>query len=139
MSRLPEQLIINEYEPGTFVKRALLDLTFFLHVGQGIGAHTDHTTHFGEEIVSISLLTDAVMTFESVQAKVQVSTSDDASLSPAVDLLLRRNSCVALSGDARHKWMHSIAKRKTDYICGRTIRRTRRLSLTFRHMLTTGV
>jgi alkylated DNA repair dioxygenase AlkB len=106
MSRRPEQLIINEYTPG-----------------QGIAAHTDHVRYFGDEIVSISLGSDIVMDFDNRPFSTR-----------SVAVLLRRNSCVALNGEARYQWRHSIAKRKTDYIAGQKITRTRRVSLTFRHM-----
>lgn len=107
MSRFPEQLIINEYEPG-----------------QGIAAHTDHTKHFDDQIVSISLLSDIAMHFEQISSPRALT-----------EILLKRNSCVVLSGDSRYDWKHSIAKRKTDQFPGKMIRRGRRISLTFRHML----
>ena len=121
LCRPPEQVIVNEYMPG-----------------QGIGAHVDHTKFFGEEIVSISLLSDIVMTFHPVNRGAGLSAACGQSV-PAVHLLLKPNSCLSLSGDARYEWTHGIANRKNDTVglgmSARRIERARRVSLTFRHML----
>ena len=106
MTHKPDQLIINEYNPG-----------------QGIGAHIDHLKYFGDEVVSVSMLSDVVMIF------------DREDTGETIDVLLERSSCAVLTGDARYKWRHSIAKRKKDTIHGWTLIRSRRVSLTFRHML----
>jgi alkylated DNA repair dioxygenase AlkB len=148
MSRPPDQLIVNEYIPG-----------------QGIGDHVDHTKLFGQEVVSISLLSDVVMTFrptlttrpqskpqpqaqqkDNSSAPVTGETSCASSARPpaqqAVHLLLRANSAVALTGESRYRWTHSIAKRKVDIVIGpqrkaKKAPRSRRISLTFRHRLLT--
>ena len=83
--RPPEQVIVNEYEPG-----------------QGIAMHTDHPG-FGSAVAMVSLGDDWVMDFsrpgDPPQAKSQV---------------LERGSALILTDDARKKWRHGIAKRKKE-------------------------
>lgn len=98
----PNQLIINEYEPG-----------------QGISPHIDDQTLFGDVVISISLLSACLMDFTRSARK-------------KLSLLLEPRSAVVLSGDSRHKWEHSIAPRKMDIIEGERMKRGRRISLTFR-------
>jgi alkylated DNA repair dioxygenase AlkB len=100
----PDQLIVNEYDPG-----------------QGITDHIDHEEHFGEPIVSLSLGSAVVMQFKQARRKTK-------------ELLLEPRSLVILSGDARQKWTHGIPSRKTDKIDGETYKRDRRISLTFRSL-----
>ena len=89
--------------------------------GQGIAMHTDHPG-FGPTVCTISLLDDWEMEF----------SRDGKHKLPA---LLKRGSCVLLTGDTRYKWKHGIAPRKTETLaCGRR-NRSRRLSLTFRTVL----
>ncbi len=86
---VPDQVIINEYEPG-----------------QGISAHIDCQPCFGHRIFSISLGSSAVMEFtQAGQQKV------------AVPLALR--SMVMLYGEARYNWKHAIPARKQDNGVGR--------------------
>jgi len=101
--RIPDQVIINEYQ-----------------VGQGISAHIDCIPCFGETIAIISLGSPCVMDFTNS------TTGEKASL------LLAQRSLAILSGDARYIWQHAIAQRKTDKYNGEAIQRNRRVSLTFR-------
>ena len=98
----PEQVIVNEYEPG-----------------QGIATHIDHRG-FGPTVCTISLLDDWEMDFSENWRDKQ----------PA---LLKRGSCVLLTGPSRSEWQHGIAPRKTDD--NRQKHRKRRISLTFRTVL----
>nr|WP_317057829.1 alpha-ketoglutarate-dependent dioxygenase AlkB [Roseovarius sp. W115]MDV2928832.1 alpha-ketoglutarate-dependent dioxygenase AlkB [Roseovarius sp. W115] len=102
---VPDQVIINEYQPG-----------------QGISAHIDCQPCFGETIASLSLLSACVMRFASLRS------------SRHMDLLLQPNSLLVMAGEARHDWTHAIPARKTDLVEGQTSQRTRRISLTFRQM-----
>jgi alkylated DNA repair dioxygenase AlkB len=102
---LPDQLIINNYEPG-----------------QGIAPHVDHEGFFQDGIVSISLLSPVVMEFIHTETKERL------------ELLLEAGSALSLSGEARHLWKHGIRKRLTDRVGEEVIRRERRVSLTFRGM-----
>lgn len=88
--------------------------------GQGIGAHTDHIYLFGDTIVSVSLLSPIVMTFTNG--------------SDTVNIFLEARSAVILKGDARYKWKHSIASRKSDTIDGVSFQRSTRISITFRNV-----
>jgi len=98
----PDQLIINEYVPG-----------------QGIAPHIDHVKNFGPVVASISLLSPVDMDFDKGEGK-------------TTSLILKARSVIFLEGDARYKWKHSIAKRKTVTVDGKRIPRGRRVSLTFR-------
>lgn len=102
-SEPPDQLIVNEYLPA-----------------QGITAHVDCIPCFGDSILSLSLGGPCVMTFAEIGTQQQIP------------VLLEPRSLVVMQGAARAAWKHAIAPRKTDVIGGRTIRRGRRVSLTFR-------
>jgi alkylated DNA repair dioxygenase AlkB len=103
ISELPDQLIINEYEPG-----------------QGIANHVDCEPCFGETIISISLGSSCVMDFINLKTKQKVQ------------VMLESGSLVVLSGEARHNWTHGIAQRKTDNFKGVKTNRRLRISMTFR-------
>jgi alkylated DNA repair dioxygenase AlkB len=104
-SELLDYLLINDYEPGT-----------------GISPHVDADL-VGDAIVSVSLGSTCVMEFADTQ-------SDDTA-----ELLLEPLSALVLSGEARHRWQHAIPARVSDHWMGRTLTRTRRVSLTFRRAL----
>lgn len=106
-SHAPDQVIINEYQPG-----------------QGISAHVDCVPCFGDTIASLSLGSVCVMDFT------HASTNEKQSQ------LLEPRSLLVLSGDARYHWQHAISARKSDKWCRQTIPRARRISLTFRTVLT---
>lgn len=102
---VPDQVIVNEYQPG-----------------QGISAHIDCQPCFGETIASLSLLSACVMRFAS------------QTFSQQMELHLQPASLLVLNSDARHMWTHAIPSRKTDLIDGQKHIRSRRISLTFRTM-----
>lgn len=106
-TRTPDQVIINEYQPG-----------------QGISAHVDCVPCFGDTIASLSLGSACVMDFT------HATTSEKQSH------LLEPCSLLVLSGDARYHWQHAIPARKSDKWRGQTTPRTRRISLTFRTVIT---
>lgn len=85
------QCIVNKYEAG-----------------EGIGAHIDHKTLFSGIIVTVSLLSDCVITF--VKEKESVSV-------PA-----QRRSCIILEKEARYDWTHALK-------CSE-----KRISITFRQI-----
>jgi alkylated DNA repair dioxygenase AlkB len=100
---VPDQVIINEYQPG-----------------QGIGRHADCVTCFGETVASLSLLSTCAMNFE------RFSSTEKASV------ILAPLSLLVLSGESRYDWMHSIPPRKVDMLGDKELPRARRVSLTFR-------
>jgi alkylated DNA repair dioxygenase AlkB len=104
--RPPDQLIVNEYLPG-----------------QGIFNHVDCVPCFAETIASLSLGSSCVMNYKS------------KSTGEVVPVLLQPRSLVVMRGESRFEWLHGIDARKTDIIDGRTIHRSRRISLTFRNVL----
>jgi alkylated DNA repair dioxygenase AlkB len=104
-SHLPDQVIVNEYEPG-----------------QGIGSHIDRETCFGPEVASLSLGSAAVMQFVG-------PNREEASV------LLPRCSLIVLQSDARYHWKHAIPFRRLDRLSGVNLKRGRRISLTFRTVI----
>ena len=102
----PDQAIVNEYQPG-----------------QGIAPHIDCVPCFTNTIASLSLGSACQMAFSKKSPKKQMS------------VLLSRRSLLVLQGEARYKWRHSIAARKSDIIDGVRTSRERRVSITFRKAL----
>lgn len=103
----PDQVIVNEYEPG-----------------QGIAPHVDCVPCFGPIIASLSLGGRVEMRFENI------ATGDQR------ETLLPPRSLLVLTGPARYEWRHTIPARKSDVIDGRRVGRKRRISLTFRRVIT---
>lgn len=104
--QLPDQVIINEYQPG-----------------QGIAPHVDCVPCFTDTIASLSLGSTCVMEFTNVET------------GQKIPVLLEPRSLVVLTGDARYRWQHAIFHRKTDKYNGFVFPRGRRLSLTFRKVI----
>jgi alkylated DNA repair dioxygenase AlkB len=107
---LPDQVIVNEYEPG-----------------QGITPHIDCPSCFTDTIISLSLGSSCLMDF------IHKSTQEKQSI------LLESRSLIVLKGEARYQWLHGIAPRKKDVFQGETILRGRRISLTFRKVILADV
>jgi alkylated DNA repair dioxygenase AlkB len=105
-SEMPDQVIINEYQPG-----------------QGISAHIDCVPCFTDTIASLSLGSPCVMDFTHSKKGEKSS------------LLLEPLSLLVLADDARYVWQHAIAGRRMDRYNGQIIERTRRISLTFRKVI----
>lgn len=105
LSSKPDQAIVNEYQPG-----------------QGIAPHIDRL-RFDNTVASLSLGSPCVMDF------IHDETGDKLSL------LLEPRSLLVLTRDARYVWKHGIAPRKADRYQGEIIQRKRRISLTFRKLL----
>lgn len=107
--QLPDQVIVNEYQPG-----------------QGISPHIDEPSNFADGIAMISLLDSWTMAFYAPGRKRNGSK-----------VLLEKGSVAVVRGDARYKWKHEISKRKTEQQAGkrRGRKRQRRISLTFRRVL----
>jgi alkylated DNA repair dioxygenase AlkB len=83
---LPDQLIVNEYQPG-----------------QGISAHVDCEPCFKDTIVTVSLGSTYEMDFISLESGEVCST------------LLEPGSALVLRGAGRYQWMHRIKARKSDH------------------------
>lgn len=104
---IPDQAIINEYEPG-----------------QGIASHIDCEPCFGDTIISISLGSYCVMNY-----------SKDATSVYKESLLIEPRSLIVMKNDSRYKWYHGIPARKSDKFNDRIIKRQRRVSITFRKVI----
>jgi alkylated DNA repair dioxygenase AlkB len=103
---IPDQVIINEYEPG-----------------QGISPHIDCEPCFEDTVVSLSLASGTTMDF--------IHTTNNEK----IPVYLMPRSIVILQGESRYKWQHSIPARKSDTNENKIIKRTRRVSLTFRKVI----
>lgn len=141
--QLPDQVIVNEY-----------------NADQGISPHVDAPS-FGDGIATLSLLESWEMAFHP-PAKAAAASGGPASGQPIgsrqgqagqagkarqvgqagkvgkVPMLLERRSVAVMHGEARYEWKHEIAKRKSDPEFsgeGKRRQRNRRLSLTFRKVL----
>lgn len=106
MEAPPDQLIVNEYEPG-----------------QGISAHVDCVPCFGPVVCSITLGSQCVMELSALEGD------------GAESRLLERGSLVVLAQDARYQWRHAIPGRRSDKVAGQVLPRGRRVSLTFRTVI----
>jgi alkylated DNA repair dioxygenase AlkB len=102
----PDQVIVNEYQ-----------------IGQGISSHLDCVPCFEETIASISLNSPCTIDFTN-------STTNKK-----IPIFLEPCSLFVLKADARYKWKHGIAGRKSDKINGNIITRRRRISITFRNVI----
>jgi alkylated DNA repair dioxygenase AlkB len=102
----PDQVIVNEYQPG-----------------QGIASHVDCVPCFTDTIASLSLCSACVMEFAHIETRQKIP------------VLLEPRSLVVLAGDARYRWQHTIPHRKSDRYNGAVFPRDRRLSLTFRKIV----
>ncbi len=107
MPEVADQVIINEYMPG-----------------QGIAAHIDCEPCFKDTIASLSLGSGCVMDFTNKDDKTK-----------KIPVWLASRSLIVLKDDARYKWLHGIAPRKTDKLDGERPERGRRVSLTFRKVI----
>ena len=105
--RMPDQAIVNEYQPG-----------------QGIALHADRQC-FGDTVATLSLGDDWEMRLRPVNG---VAREDRR-------IMLARGSVLVLTADSRSRWMHGIDKRRTEKSAVGLRDRRRRLSLTFRTML----
>lgn len=102
----PDQIIVNEYEPG-----------------QGISNHVDCEPCFGDTIITISLNSYCTMDFINLKTKQKV------------EVLLEPRSLVVINGESRYLWSHGIPARKADFHNNQKINRKLRVSLTFRNVI----
>lgn len=103
---VPDQVIVNEYEPG-----------------QGIANHIDCEPCFGDTIISVSLNSTCVMDFIHTESKKKI------------EVLLEPRSLVVVTGSSRKIWTHGIPARKTDLFRGQKFERKLRVSLTYREVI----
>ncbi|MGM9478041.1 alpha-ketoglutarate-dependent dioxygenase AlkB [Pedobacter sp. GSP4] len=103
---LADQVIINEYKPG-----------------QGIANHVDCEPCFGNSIVSLSLGSACIMNLINLESKEKI------------ELVLEPRSAVVIKDESRYKWSHGIPSRLADTINNQYIKRTVRLSMTFRKVV----
>ena len=106
MPEVADQVIVNEYIPG-----------------QGISRHIDCEPCFQKRIVSLSLGSGCFMDFTNKDETKKIS------------VWLEPRSIVVLKDEARYKWLHGIAARKSDKLDGYKHDRRRRVSLTFRKVI----
>ncbi|KAI9144565.1 hypothetical protein BKA69DRAFT_1055736 [Paraphysoderma sedebokerense] len=103
-----DSLIVNEYRPG-----------------QGIMPHCDAPSIFGPVILSLSLLSPCLMSFDH---------TNDTTL-PRQDVYLPPRSLLVMTGSGRFDYKHSISKDLTESWNGKEFLRDTRVSLTFRSVV----
>ncbi len=98
----PDQVIINEYEPG-----------------EGIKPHKDRN-YYDNQICGVNLGSGCIMRF--IRGKnLEV-----------IDVEIPRRSLYVMQDEARLKWKHAIPPRKKDVVDGQIHHRERRVSITYR-------
>ncbi|OZI05851.1 alpha-ketoglutarate-dependent dioxygenase AlkB [Siphonobacter sp. BAB-5385] len=98
----PDQVIINEYEPG-----------------EGIKPHKDRN-YYDNQICGVNLGSGCIMRF--IRGKnLEV-----------IDVEIPRRSLYVMQDEARLKWKHAIPPRKKDVVDGQIQHRERRVSITYR-------
>ncbi len=85
VDQMPDQMIVNNYEPG-----------------QGISLHVDCEPCFGDTIVTVSLGSEYEMLFKAIH-------NDETKR-----LRLELGSVLSLRGEARFAWMHGIQSRRNE-------------------------
>ncbi|ESK94097.1 fe2og oxygenase family oxidoreductase [Moniliophthora roreri MCA 2997] len=135
-------------------RQAIINL---YHPGEGITPHVDLLRRFGDGIIGVSFSSGCVMQFvkqerqpeagkECVDADGNRNAVDSQSSNdqPVYDVYLPERSIIVMTGDARYRWTHGIARRVRDYVFlkgkqdhdgGEWIDRKVRLSITFRWLL----
>ena len=98
----PDQVIINEYNPG-----------------EGIRPHKDRN-YYENQICGVNLGSSCIMRF--IRGK-NLET---------IDIEIPRRSLYIMQDEARNKWTHGIPPRKKDKINGTISIRDRRVSITYR-------
>lgn len=106
LSKIPDQLIVNEYLSG-----------------QGIANHVDCKPCFENTIISVSLGSCCLMDFINLGSRRKI------------EALLEPCSLLVISDEARYEWSHGIQARKTDQFSGNRYERGLRISLTFRNVI----
>lgn len=114
MPNRPDQITVNEYVAGI-----------------GIKPHIDTHSAFCDGIASLSL--GAPVAFDLRRYDEEAS-----SLSSFGGIGLPPRSLLIMTGESRYAWAHGIAARKSDVFDGNVVERGRRLSLTFRRVLSMG-
>ncbi len=104
---MPDQAIINEYESG-----------------QGISTHIDCEPCFGDTIISLSLGSTCIMNFEK-----------EPNSKNKFELLVEPKSLMIMKEESRYGFYHGISNRKSDKYNNETIKRNRRVSITFRKVI----
>ncbi|MFI6393964.1 alpha-ketoglutarate-dependent dioxygenase AlkB [Nonomuraea sp. NPDC050540] len=106
MDQEADQVIVNDYQPG-----------------QGISPHVDCVPCFGPVVAAVSLGSPCLMDFTHSAEKKKVSVG------------LAPGSLCVMTGPARYAWRHSIAARKSDPGPTGRVARGRRVSVTFRTVI----
>ena len=114
-TRMPNQLIINEYDPG-----------------QGINSHSDQHC-FEDDIVVVSL--GSPVTINWTNGSDYIAEKFGISKKEMVQIIAQPRSLMSFTSMARWRWQHSIAGVEKDISeDGKTFHRTKRVSLTFRYV-----
>jgi alkylated DNA repair dioxygenase AlkB len=106
---LPDQVIINEYNPG-----------------EGIKPHKDRM-YYENQICGVNLGSGCIMRFIKGENE------------EVIDIEVPRRSIYVMQDDARKRWKHAIPPRKKDNVNGEVKHRDRRVSITYRKVISKRV
>ena len=88
--------------------------------GQGISSHID-IKKYGDVIGCFTIGSGATMRFKNDSFELY-------------DIYVEPDSLYIMSNEARYKWRHEMIARKSDNVNGNKIKRSRRISITFRNV-----
>ena len=123
IKKLVEQKIFNDQAPDQCIVNEYV-------AGQGIAPHIDDRKLFGDIICSLSMGFEYPMNFDPPSAPEGTKGKETKRLT----MSLPRRSLLALTGEARHAWRHSIDAKTAGTVSGKFVKRGRRISITFRTM-----
>lgn len=119
-----------------FIPVELCNLEYMCERGSSIDPHIDDTWIWGEQLVTLNLLSDTILTmtcpdkcpdndYHAADKKTKDDSASDNASGTEVQVLMPARSLLVLEGDARFIWSHSV---KREHIT------TRRLAMTFRNL-----
>lgn len=138
------QLTINEYLPGQGIASHVGKFVFNQRIYPNLSLDTEIC--FGSCLFLLSLGSGIVMTFneryfaENSQLcpMILLPRERETEVNRRKCLYLPRRSLLIITSAARYEWLHGISPRKFDKVNGHLIRRDRRISFTFRHVIRPG-
>ena len=98
-----------------------------------IMAHVDSPSLFGDTIASISLLSDCLLKFKEKRPSNNKKLAEVESIDEFA-ILLKRRTLLILQDESRFMFPHEISKDCIEHYENLTIERSRRVSITLRHI-----
>ena len=102
----------------------LCNLEYMAERGSSIDPHIDDTWLWGEQLITINLLSNTILTLNSPKGKSNDGITNKSSCSE-VQILMPARSLVIIEDDARYLWMHGIKREHVG---------EKRIAMTFRNL-----